>query len=35
MLTLKELIKNQKNFNGNFFAEVSDKLWEIGEIEEI
>ena len=35
MLTLKELIKNQKNFNESFFAEVSDKLWEIGEIEEI
>ena len=35
MLTLKELIKNQKNFNESFFAEVSDKLWKIGEIEEI
>ncbi len=29
------MIKNQKNFNESFFAEVSDKLWEIGEIEEI
>ena len=33
MLTLKELIKNQKNFNESFFVEVSSKLWKIGEIE--
>ncbi|QSI04565.1 hypothetical protein [Treponema pedis] len=35
MLTLKELIKNQKDFTEDFFAEVSDNLWEIGEIEDI
>ena len=35
MLTLKELIKNQKKFNESFFVEVSSKLWKIGEIEEI
>lgn len=35
MLTLKELIKNLIDFTEDFFAEESDKLWEIGGVEEI
>ncbi len=27
MFTLKELIKNRKDFTESFFAEVSDKRW--------